>query len=111
MEKLDFIVLYVIVMMCFGITASIFYPDQYAFGDNDYVQINEDDSPIDSDYEPSWWDNLVSAAGMFLNFFKFLWACVSFNIPYCPIIVRLLITVPFHLGMFYVIATYIRGGG
>jgi hypothetical protein len=116
MEKLDFIILYIIVMMVFCITASVFYPDQYSFGEEDYAGFDasqyEDQQHQE---EKGWWEGFLDALGGvwdgLVGVATFLWACLSFNIPFVPVIVRLFLTIPFHIGMMYVIATYIRGGG
>lgn len=109
MEKIDFIILYTVIMICFGVSSSVFYPDQYALGDDDFVDIQPDDVSIEQD--PPWWQGILDAFGLAMNFFKFLWACISFNIPFCPIIVRLILTVPLHLAMGYTIFCLVRGGG
>jgi len=109
MEKIDFIILYVIIMMCFGVASSIFYPEQYAFGEDDYIDVQSDD--YDANYDPPWWQGIVDALGGAMNFFKFLWACISFNMPFCPLLIRALLTVPLHIGMGYVAFTLLRGGG
>lgn len=116
MEKLDFVILYIVVMMVFGITASIFYPEQYSFGEEDYAGFDSDQFQDQRrEEEQGWWKGVTDALGGIWNglvgIATFLWACFSFNIPFVPIIVRLFLTVPFHFGMAYVIAVYIRGSG
>jgi len=104
MEKLDFIILYVIVMICFGITATVFYPEQYGFGQDDYIV--EAESYYDQ-RDPTLIDQIFSVFGgvatAIVGGFHFLWACLSFNIPFVPNIVRICVTAPFHAGMIYVI--------
>jgi hypothetical protein len=114
-EKLDFIILYIIVMMVFGITASVFYPEQYSFGEEDYAGFDAQSvEPADQEDKP-WWQGILDGLGAvwdgLVGVVTFLWACLSFNIPFVPLVVRLFLTIPFHFGMAYVIATYIRGGG
>lgn len=115
MEKLDFVILYIVVMMVFGVTASIFYPEQYSFGEEDYGGFDASQFIKEEQVPKSWWDNILDGLGNIwgglLGIVTFLIACLSFNIPYMPWIIRVALTVPFHIGMVYVIATYIRGGG
>jgi len=104
MERLDFVILYVIVMICFGITSTVFYPEQYGFDQSDYLintdEYHEDRNPNLLDQIVGFFSGVVSAITTIL---QFLYACLTFNIPYIPPIIRLCMTVPFHAGMLYVI--------
>lgn len=114
MGHLDFIILYIVVMMAFGLTSSIFYPEQYSFGEEDWADFNADEiTPEPEDDDSNWWDGILDALGGvwagLVGIATFMWSCLSFNIPMIPWIVRVIMITPFHIGMAFVIATYIRG--
>ena len=109
MTRLDFIILYCVVMMCFGLTASLFYPDQYSFGREDVIGMGDEITDLQEDNQGSWLDALGGFVTGITQILRFLWACLSFNIPYCPWIVRTVLVAPFHAGMIYIIITTIRG--
>ena len=115
LKHLDFIITYIIVMMVFGLTASIFYPEQYSFGEEDYASFDVENVKPDEQEDVPWWQGIIDAIGgawdAFTGILTFLWACVSFNIPMVPLLIRLFITVPFHIGMAYVIYTTLPGVG
>ena len=118
MENIDFIVVYIIAMLCFGVTSTVFYPEQYSFGQDDYVVDAEDyydDRTIDKNLLEQAWDFISGAVDGIMKLAQFLWACLTFNIPFTPSIggisICTLITVPFHFGMLYTIARLVRGGG
>ena len=110
MQDTDFVILYVIVMICFGITSTVFYPEQYGFGQDDYIVEAEE---YYDDRDPTLIDQILGVFGgiaqAIVGMGQFLWACLSFNIPYVPDIVRICITVPFHAGMLFVIIRTIFG--
>ncbi len=92
---------------------AVFFPEQYSFGDEDWGGFNaEQITPVDAE-EESWWDAIVSGLSSIWNatvgIFTFLIACLSFNIPMMPPIVRIIILAPFHIGMAWIIGDYVKG--
>ena len=110
MSRLDFVILYCVAMIVFGLVASVFYPEQYSFGREDIIVSGGEVTDLN---EEGSWLKWLGAIGGFIdgitNVFKFIWACMSFNIPYCPEVIRLILVAPFHAGMLYIIITTIRG--
>ena len=103
-------------MMVFGVTASVFYPEQYSFGEEDYADFDAEEMESGDDEDKSIVDKIVDGiGGVFTgigNFLGFLWACLSFNVPFIPAFVRVVLTVPLHVGMVYVImVSVVRGSG
>ena len=116
MEKLDFVILYVIMMLVFGLGSTIFFPESYGFGgDDDFVDVHADDYKRHNTHQ-SLWDAIISTISGIINFVSmvgtFLFNMLTFGlINIVPAEVALVITVPMHIGMGYVILTVFRGGG
>lgn len=111
---LDFIVFYMVVMLVFGVVSTVFYPEQYSFGREDYAGFDAEDMK-NKDEDKNIFDAMVNAikdlwSGL-TGVLTFLWACLSFNVPFVPLLVRVFLTIPLQVGMVYVIISVLRGSG
>ena len=111
MEKIDFVIFIIIYMMVVGIVSSIFNPEMYSFGEEDYVS-PEIQEQVRND---NWWDGIVNAitgiATALGNIISFLWAGLTLNIPEVPLVVRVVMCSPMWGAMGYTIVTLIPGVG
>jgi len=120
MEKIDFVIFICIYVIVVGVVSSVFNPDQYTFGDEDYIsQPAMDDYIEEDDEEPGllegFIDWIVGGVTMVADgirmFFTFIWAGFTLNIPEVPALIRIVMCSPVWGGSIYLFATLVRGGG
>lgn len=111
MNKFDFVTFYICFMVCVGITTVVFSPDSYTIetapGLEEAIEVpssTQSDNWWDGiiDFFKGTWDNLAMIGSFFANM-------LTFNIPYTPIEIRLIMMTILHSIGVYCIIEVVRG--